>query len=208
MVSRHRKSDAIKLYAILLIMVQGLLFVVVLVFGIASYIVGVREIWRGSYRPSVFSRAIWLLLAINSFAGVIASQGTRGSVLLAAILLVGNAAICAMSVWKGTRTFGRLEMACLALLSVSAFVWMRYDVPLINLGLSLFAHFIGALPTIRRVLLQPSSESTEFWALFFIASCASVAMGTAGNWQGVLLPVYFMLFDGTMMALSLRKSKY
>lgn len=162
---------------------------------------------QGAYSPSVFSRVVWLLLAINSFAGVVLSKGSQAAILLAGILLIGNLGMCIVSCWKGSKNFGGLEITSLSLLGLSGIVWVAIDFPLINLAISLLAHFVGALPTYKRVLIKPESESTGFWFLFFAASILSVMASKDGSFSTVILPLYFSLFDGSLFMLSLRKIK-
>jgi hypothetical protein len=183
---------------------QTILYLSILLLGSASYTVGVWQMLHGKYAPSVFSRVVWLLLAVNSFAGVVLSKGSKASVLLALILLAGNAAICLTSFWKGTRSFGKLEWFCVALLIVSGLVWVFFRAPLINLGLSLLAHFIGAAPTYKRVWHNPKTESTAFWSLFFGASVLSIFASSGNTLSAVVFPIYFTLFDGSMFFLSAR----
>lgn len=130
---------------------QNFLYLLILLLGIASYVSGLSQMLRGKYAPSVFSRLVWLLLACISFAGVIGSGGSGASILLAGILLAGNATICLVSFWKGSRDFGKLEIFCLVLLGVSALVWWLFNAPLVSLCISLLAHLVGALPTYKRV---------------------------------------------------------
>jgi len=123
---------------------------------------------KDKYSPSTFSRIVWVLLAINSFAGVYISHSSTASILLGAILLLGNLAICVVSFWKGSRSFGRLEYICLVLLLVSALIWIFFRAPLINLSIGLLAHFIAAAPTFKKVWANPKSESTGFWSHSFL----------------------------------------
>lgn len=184
---------------------SAFLYVMIILFGTASYVVGVRQMLLGKYRPSVFSRVIWLLLAINSFAGVVLSHSSRASIVLASILLLGNGAICLTSFWKGSHEFGKLEIMCLILLAISVVIWLSVDAPLVNLAISLLAHFIGAAPTYRKVWRDPSSESTPFWALFFVASLSSVLASDLRDPVAIILPIYFAFFDGGMTLMSARK---
>lgn len=160
---------------------------------------------RNQYTPSIFSRVVWLLIAINSFAGIIFSHGSTASVLLGGIALLGSAIICLISFWKGTRTMGQLEYICLALLFLSIVIWVLFRTPLLNLLISLCAHFIGALPTYKKVWLQPRSESTGFWSLFFLASLLSVFVSGTNSLQAIIYPIYYTFFDGGMFLLTLRK---
>lgn len=187
---------------------ENILYLLILILGICSYAVGLKQMLKGTYAPSVFSRVVWLLLAINSFAGVIVSNSTTASILLAGIFLVGNAAICLVSFWKGSKDFGKLEIFCLVLLLISGLVWVFFDAPLVNLGISLFAHFLGALPTYKRVWVNPESESTLFWFYFFAASALSIFASSGHSFELIIFPIYFTFFDGSLFLLSLRKQSF
>ncbi len=183
---------------------QNLLYALIVLFGTASYGVGVYQMLRGEYAPSLFSRSVWLLLAMNSFAGVLFSNHSTSSLLLAGIFLAGNIAMTITSYYKGTKSFGQLEQVCIILLVVSGMVWLLFDAPVINLSISLFAHFIGGVPTLRRVWRKPGSENTAFWALFFMASVLSVHASDTMSLEAIIFPLYYVIFDGGMTILSLR----
>ncbi len=180
-------------------------YLIITFFGSASYLVGLWRMLTNQYSPSTFSRVVWVLLAINSFAGVILSHSSSTSILLAAILLVGNSAICIASLWKGSREIGQLEYICIALLVISALVWIFFKAPLVNLALSLFGHFVGACPTYKKVLRHPKSEDFAFWLLFFIASLLSIFACNFVSLTDIMLPLYYTLFDGSIVLLILRK---
>lgn len=186
---------------------QGVLFGLIIFFGASSYVVGVSQMLRGTYAPSVFSRVVWLLLAINSFAGVVASHSTEASIVLAGIFLLGNIAMCVTSLWKGTHGVGVLEYICIALLVVSVSIWLVFDAPLVSLAVSLFIHFIGGLPTYRRAWQNPASESAAFWLLFFVASALSLIASWGSPWMLMIFPIYFTVFEGGMVVLTARRTR-
>ncbi len=179
----------------------------ILLFGTASYVAGIWQMLRGKYKPNTFSRVIWLLLAINSTAGVVLSQSSPASVLLAWVFLIGNTAMCVISFWHGTRRFGYLEILCMTLLLVSAVLWIASPNPLLNLGIGLFAHLVGASPTFKSVYQNGKSESLAFWSLFFMASVFSLVASIGSPISSVIFPLYFVVFDGTMMGLCVRKNR-
>ncbi len=158
------------------------------------------------YAPSVFSRTVWFLLAVNSFAAVIVSNSADASITLALSLLIGNAAMCLVSFWKGTKLFGWLEIVCLMLLLLSGIFWITIDAPIINLLIGLSAHFIGAVPTYKQVWQMPKGESKMFWGLFFLASVLSLVVSLDQSLTKVILPFYFILFDGSILLLCFRKT--
>jgi hypothetical protein len=183
------------------------LYVLIGIFGVSSYVVGIKEILKGRYTPSTFSRGVWLLLAGNTFAGLIFSEASESSIFLGGIFLLGNLAIFIVSLRRGSKHIGKLELFCIAILSISVAVWVQYDTPFVNLLLSLFAHFIGALPTYVKVWRNPHDESFGFWSLFFIASILSIFTTADATLASLTFPIYFALFDGSMTLLSLRKAK-
>jgi hypothetical protein len=182
---------------------DALLYALILGLGLGSYAWGARDIVRGRYLPSVFSRAVWLVLAGVSFAGVIGSDGSTAAALLAGTLLAGNGAICGLSVWRGTREFARMEAVCLVLSALSVGAWIIFDSALVGLVMSLATHLIGAIPTLGRAWRDARTESTGFWSLFFAASALSLLASAGGTLEAAILPLYFTVFDGLMFALSL-----
>jgi hypothetical protein len=184
--------------------VQTFLFIAIAILGLSSYGIGAWQMLKGSYTPSTFSRVVWVLLAINSFAGVYLGGGSKSSILLGGVLLVGNVLICVISFWKGVRTISKLEYFCIVLLIVSGLVWIFFRAPVVNLIISLVAHFIGAAPTYKKVWEDPESESIAFWSLFFLASVLSIFARDDNSLKAIILPIYYAFFDGSIFILALR----
>ena len=188
-----------------MVTLDAVLLPLVLGFGCASYLVGCRAVLAGRYAPNTFSRVVWLLLAVVSTAGVVGGGGGPAAVLLSGVFLAGNAAMCLLSLRRGTRGLGRVELGCLALLVVSGVVWVVFDAPVVSLAVSLLAHAVGGAPTYRAVWRDPGSESAGFWSLFLVASALSLLGDLGRPLPGLLFPAWFVLFDGGMTALSLRR---
>lgn len=175
------------------------------ILGVLTYGSAVYQMFRGDYSPSLFSRAIWFLLGINSFAGVFLGGGSSASVVLALTLLLGNGAVFLASTKKGSRTFGKTEIISLVLFFVSCLIWIVFNAPIVNLAISLIAHFVGGVPTIVRTLKKPSSEKAVHWYFFFIASVLTIASSPIKTVDTILFPVYFGLFDGLIIVLVNRR---
>lgn len=185
-------------------MLHTFIYIIIALLGISSYAAGAWKMLRNKYSPSVFSRIVWVLLAINSFVAVVLS-GSSASILLGAILLLGNIAICIISFSKGTKGMGNLEYICLVLLAISVLIWIFFRAPVVNLVISLAAHFIGAAPTYKKVWLDPKSEDVTFWFLFFLASALSIFVSDYSSLTTILLPIYFAAFDGSILLLAMRR---
>jgi len=184
---------------------QEVFYILILLLGIATYVSAVWQMLRGEYSPSFFSRGVWFLLGINSFAGVLLGDGSKSSVILAATLFVGNAAVFAISYWKGSRDFGFAEKISLILLIMSTVMWLALDAPFIGLIMSLVAHFIGGIPTIWRTIKRPQTEQAYHWYFFFTASVISIIASPEKTITTILFPVYFTFFEGLIILLVNRK---
>lgn len=159
----------------------------------------------GTYRPSFFSRGVWFLLGVNSFAGVLLGDGSQSSVILAFILVLGNASIFICSYKRGTRVFGNVEKVSLALLLVSGVVLVVYNEPFIALAMSLIAHFIGGIPTIWRAIQDPTSEQVYHWYLFTGASILTIVASEQRTIETILFPAYFITINGLVILLVNRR---
>jgi hypothetical protein len=179
--------------------------IIVLIFGLTAYATAVIQMIQGVYQPSFFSREVWFLLGIISFAGVFLGEGSSASVALAATLLLGNTAVFAVSYKKGSRDFGSIEKISLVLLVVAVGAWAAFDSPYLGLIISLIAHFIGGIPTLWRVLKRPESEQAYHWYFFFVGCIISIIASNDKALTVILFPVYFALFDGLVILLANRK---
>lgn len=178
-----------------------------LIFGLAatSYLVGFYEVATHKYRPSLFTRSVLLLLAINSFAALLVGGAAVSAMALGSAYLVGNILIWIGSLWRGDYEFGKVEIFSLTLLFISGILWITTDAPAINLLLGIIANSAGLLPTIRRAWRDPKSESSGFWLLFFFASLLSLFTVKDSRFISLALPVYFCITDGGLFLLSKRK---
>lgn len=179
--------------------------IVVLALGLIAYATAVMQMLQGVYRPSFFSREVWFLLGVISFAGVFFGEGSSASVTLAAALLIGNAAVFAVSWKKGSREFGLVEKISLLLLVMAVIAWATFNSPYLALVISLIAHFIGGIPTIWRVYKQPESEQAYHWYFFFVGCIISIVASDDKALTAILFPVYFAAFDGLIIALANRR---
>lgn len=174
-------------------------------FGITAYITNVVQMLHGTYSPSFFSRGVWFLLGIISFAGVFFGGGSSASIVLAGCLLVGNTAVFITSYKKGSRDFGVVEIISLALLALSVVAWIVLDSPYAGLIISLLAHFIGGVPTIWRVMRRPESEQAYHWYFFLTGCLISIFAGDHKDLRAIAFPLYFAFFDGLIILLANRK---
>jgi hypothetical protein len=185
--------------------VKQLLYVLILLLGIATYVSAAIQMILRQYQPSFFSRGVWFLLGINAFAGVALGGGSTSSILLAGTLFVGNGVVFAVSYKYGSRKFETVEKVSLVLLLISGCAWILFDAPFVGLIIALVAHFVGGIPTIWRVMKHPHSEQALHWYFFFTASILTIIASQQKTVQTILFPAYFACFDGLIIILINRR---
>src|SRR3989344_1787787 len=177
----------------------------IVLFVMLSYISGSKAILNNKYRPSVYSRVIWLLLVTNGFISVLALRNSFAVILLAGLGVLGNLVILFLSLKKSSRIFGKTELVASIFLIFSLFVWLFAKLPFLNLSIGLIAHFIGGIPTYKRVINDPRDENIWFWFFFFIATMLTIISTDKTHISNYLYPLYYALFNGSMFLFCLRK---
>jgi hypothetical protein len=192
-------------YGLTVIILKMLLFIIAS-FSLASFYFGITSLLNGRYKPKVFSRLIWFFITINTFVGVVRLNSYLGIELLAGMQMIIGLAILLGSLKYSVWEFRRTELFSSLLLTASLLIWLFFDIPFLNIIISLVAHLIGGIPTIARVWNHPTSEYTAFWTYFGIGSLISVAFAPHDDIKSLVYPLYFAIFNGAVVILSLRKS--
>lgn len=175
------------------------------IFAMLSYSSGVTAVFKGEYRPSIYSRAVWLLIATNSLIGVITLHNNPGTIALALISAIGSLAILIGAFKYSVKTFGSTEIICTILLLVSLVLWLTLHNPILNLTIGLIAHFIGAIPSLKEVILRPEKEHLMFWLFFALASILAFLQADKSVLRNFLYPLYYAIFDSLMTLLISRQ---
>lgn len=184
-----------------------MLLISILILSLLSYFVGARAVFRGEYKPNVYSRTIWFAMAVNGLVGLILLNNEKSVIVLSVAQTLGSLLILILSFKYSIFRIGTIEIIASVLLLVSGGVWLLTDLPLLNVSIGLVTHFIAGLPSLNGVLRNPKSEHTMFWGYFAIASCLSLIFSNSFSFQKVVFPVYFLVYNLLMVFLSLRKEK-
>lgn len=174
-------------------------------FAGASYSFGISSICHGKYQPSIYSRVVWLLIAINCFIGVLALNNSLGTLILTGISVLGSLLMLLSALKYSVHVFGTTEIICTILLSISVVLWIALDSPLMNVMLGLAAHFIGGIPSIIKAIKRADSENILFWFFFAVASILALIQADKGHIDKFAFSLYHVVFDGGMTILVARQ---
>ena len=180
---------------------------VIIVFSILSYGSGVGAVLKGKYKPSIYSRLVWFLLAINSFLGVVALHNKSGSIALSILQALGCLAMLLASFKYSVKTFGITERICTLFLLASGVIWLTAHSPITNVVLSLVAHFIGGVPTLQKAWKSPLSENFFFWFFFAIASWTAYITADKSHLGNFLYALYFAVWNSLLAVITVRQFK-
>lgn len=164
----------------------GRISLVISVLGVMPYIF---SIFKSGVRPERTTWGIWtvvLLLAVLSYRS--AGAGESIWFLIGDLLITGT--IFAISLFKGEGGWTKLDITCLAVAALGLVVWQMSHNPLWQMIGTLTADMIAVVPTIKKSLEDPMSDSPTT----FIASSIAALIGifSVGEWNVILLfyPVY------------------
>ncbi|MFA5770221.1 MAG: hypothetical protein WC894_01860 [Patescibacteria group bacterium] len=164
----------------------------------ASYFFGSKAILENKYFPNVYSRIIWLLLAINGLVSVIILKNNFSIILFAVLGFIGSLLIFILSLKKSKKIFGPIEFISTIFLFVSLGFWIFTKLPFLNLTIGLIISFIGGIPTFVKVIKNPKDEDILFWLFFALGSFVTVLNSDRSNISGYLFPLYYLITNTVM----------
>lgn len=166
------------------------------IFGIAALIVSVGanipyviEIVQGKAKPERISWLLWTLLGGVYFFSTIIDTGAT---LFTAGELIGPVIILLLSLKFGVGGKSRFDLVSLAVALVALGLLLITESVLASLILALFVDGIGITLTIRKLRIDPSSESRGFWAMGAISSILAVLSLTTYSVNALLFPIYVL----------------
>lgn len=143
------------------------------VIGIACFIPYIRDMFRKTTQPHIYTWLIWTILQVT---GVIAmyNNGAGIGALALAIGALFCAAICLLSLKLGTKNITLFDTICLigALGATGIYVFLHQ--PLLSVILISAIDFTGFLPTLRKAYYEPWTETLSMYMLFVLSGIFSV----------------------------------
>jgi len=153
----------------------------------------------------MFSRIIWLLVALNGLASVILLGNSSSVILLAVLGFLGSFLIFTLSLRKSKALFGTTELVSTVLLLLCLALWVFIKIPFLNLAIGLIITFIGGIPTYIKALKNPYDEDILFRLFFMLASLIAFYNSDKSTLSGYLFPLYFIIMNAGMTLLCLRR---
>lgn len=169
---------------------REILAIASLVLSVGAGIPYIIEIVQGKVKPERVSWLIWTMLGLTYFVSAVISDG---AVIFTSGELVGPAIILLLSLKFGVGGRSRMDKYSLAAAIIAFVLLIISEDVIISLLLALFIDAIAAVLTIRKLIIDPASESRLAWAITAVAGSLAVISLDKYSLENILFPAYVAL---------------
>lgn len=169
------------------------------VFGIAALSLSlganipyIIEILKGKVRPERISWFLWTLLGLTYYFSALFADGAT---LFTFGELIGPVIILILALKFGVGGKSRFDLVSLAVALIAFVLLFVVEGVLLGLLLALIVDGIGAMLTIRKLLIDPSTESKWFWGIGAVSGILAVMSLDIYNVETLLFPVYVVMLS-------------
>lgn len=178
----------------------GLLSGLLIFLAIVPYI---RDVLRHRTRPNAVSWFGWtLLLSIGAAAQI--NEGASFSVFLLVGDLIGTGITFLLSLQYGVTRYTLFDRLSLIFGLLAIGMWVATQNPLTALMFSVVADLIVSLPTVKKAITDPLSETPSSFVMFALAAALGVVSTTKVDVANLLFPIYLFVINGVIAVASLR----
>lgn len=157
--------------------------------GIGRYIL---TILRGSSRPKTSTWFIWSIVGLITIFSMY-STGSRDTLWTPIAYFICFFIVFFLSLYKQRGLyFDLFDKICIIMALGAVLVWAYTANALYALLISIFLDFVGALPTIRKLILKEGGEDFISWGLICIGNVFNVFAVSRFEFSELLYPVYML----------------
>lgn len=167
----------------------------------APYII---ETIQGKAKPERISWLLWTMLGATYFGSAVLAGGAT---LFTFGELIGPVIIFILALKFGVGGKSRFDLISLTVALVAFVLLLLTQDVLLSLVLALIVDGIGAMLTIRKLHVDPSSESRGFWLLGAVSSLLAVFSLSTYNVETLLFPLYVFILSTYIVIKSKPASK-
>lgn len=147
------------------------------VIGIGGYIPYFRDIFLKKTKPHLYSWLVWLITQSTATVAFVYGKGGFGalSFVVGTILVF---VVFILSFKYGTKNIKWNDVVSLAGALIAVLIWWQLDNPRLSVLLISIIDSVAFIPTFRKSLEEPWSETLSYWALM-ATSCILLILATA-----------------------------
>jgi hypothetical protein len=169
----------------------AVLAALIIVAGAPPYL---YDILKGKTKPQRITWFIWGVLSTIAFISQAQLHG-GWSLVFVGLNALGGVLVFLLSLHYGVGGWTRLDQVALVVASVGVIISLAIKQPIVALAGVVLADAAGVVPTIRKTLHDPESETTITWLLIGTASLLGALSVGRLEFGLLLYPVYLALSD-------------
>lgn len=181
----------------------GFIAVVLTFVGYTPYI---RDIFKGTTKPHVFSWFIWIITTAIIYALQVVSGAGPGSWVTLSLVAI-MVFIFILSIKNGSKTITRIDIFFLVLALLALPLWLIVKQPTLSITLLTTIDILGFVPTIRKSWNQPHSETLSFYVITTFRHGLSVFALENYNLVTALYPVAWVAANAMFAAILILRRK-
>lgn len=170
---------------------------------ITGYLPYMYEVLKKTTKPNRMSWFIWSLSTAIILFGVFGT-GTTEAIWVPIADAVGCFLIFLLALRYGVGGWTLTDRISLGICIASLLIWWLSGSALIALIMNLCIYVSGYLPTIKKALKDPKSESRTAWTIFFLGvllNLVTVIVGTDKGFAVWLYPITLVVVVGALLAI-------
>ena len=150
------------------------------------------EIVKGQVKPERISWLLWTLLGLTYYFSALFAEGAT---LFTFGELIGPVIIFILALKFGVGGKSKFDLISLAVALIAFVLLFIVEGVLIGLLLALIVDGVGAMLTIRKLLIDPSSESKWFWGIGALSGVLAIVSLDNYNVETLLFPAYVVILS-------------
>lgn len=153
-----------------------------------------KAILKGEAKPHRTTWFVFLLITTLTTASLLAS-GDTVAVWLAGATTLQSALVFILSIKYGMGGWSKIDIACLLIALLGIYLWKTTANPALALYTSIFADFVGLVPTLIKIYFHPDTEIFALYSLDALAGGLSLLALNSWMPKDYAYPVYIMTIN-------------
>lgn len=178
----------------------GLIAAILAVVSHAPYI---KDILHSRTRPHVFSWVIWSIVTLLVFFGQL-QEGAGPGAWTTGITGLTTILIAFLAFKQGSKDITKSDVIFFSAALATLIPWKLTNNPTISIILLTLIDILAFIPTLRKTIKDPSSETFLTYFLNLFRHGLSIPALATYNLATVLFPAVMLLLNGTMVSVILK----
>ena len=170
--------------------------------SIAGHVPYIRDIFRGTTQPHLYTWLVWSIVTTIAFWGQYTTGGGPGA-WSTGITLVLTYGITALALWYGTKNVTKLDSVFFVAALVAIVPWLLTDNILFSVILATLIDVVAFGPTIRKTWEEPATETLAMYLLNVVRHGLSIAALSVYSLTTWLYPAALLVMNITVVVVIL-----